>query len=74
MQEIICDLVELNALELDAVAGGFGYPFFFDFAVPQHYSTSIAIPEERFNGNGIGNGNFDAGNGNGNNNGNIYLI
>lgn len=54
------DLVELNALELGAVAGRVGYPFSIHFAVPQHYSGGIEVPEEPFNGNGINNGDFDA--------------
>jgi hypothetical protein len=73
MQDVQCDLVALNALELHAVAGGCGYPFSFDFAALQHYSNAIEMPAERFNGNGVGNGNFDAGNGNGDHNGNFYI-
>jgi hypothetical protein len=74
MQELIRDPVELNAPELDAVAGGFGDYFHFDFAMPQHYNSTIEEASEQrvVSGNGNRNGNGTNGNGQGNGVGNVF--
>jgi hypothetical protein len=87
MQEVIRDPVKLNAPELDAVAGGFSFPF--DLFLPSSYghetpaafagnygnaiATALAGHAAIVSGNGNGNGNFTNGNGQGNGIGNVFF-
>jgi hypothetical protein len=87
MHEIIRDPVELNALELDAVAGSFSFlfnlflPLSYDHqpiaAFAGNYSNAIATAPVGnaviVSGHGNGNGNFTNGNGQGNGVGNVFF-
>jgi hypothetical protein len=89
VQEVIRDPVKLNAPELDAVAGGFSFPFnlflpsSYDRETPAafagNYGNAIATAPAgnavivSGHGNGNGNGNFTNGNGQGNGVGNVFF-